>query len=64
MIRKALTHRRLLMITALSLGVAVALGRLWPALGGVALTWVVLRLMHRLEDWVRPPDQPPGPERP
>jgi putative Mg2+ transporter-C (MgtC) family protein len=47
----------------MSLGVAVALGMLWPALLGLALTWVILRLMHRLEDWVRPPNQPPGSER-
>ena len=47
-----------------ALGVAVALGQLWPALLGVALAWVILRLMHRLEDWARPHDQPPGPERP
>ena len=47
----------------MSLGVAVALGMLWPALLGVALAWFILRLMQRLEDWVRPPDQPPGSER-
>ena len=44
------------------LGVAVALGMLGPALLGVALAWVILRLMHCLEDWARPPDEPPGTE--
>ncbi len=48
----------------MSLGVAVALGMLWPALLGVALAWVVLRLMHRVEDLARPPDEPPGAEGP
>jgi putative Mg2+ transporter-C (MgtC) family protein len=48
----------------MSLGVAVALGMLGPALLGVALAWVILRLMHRVEDWVRPPDRPPGSEGP
>ncbi len=48
----------------MSLGVAVALGMLWPALLGTALAWVILRLMRRVEDWVRPPDQPPGSEGP
>ena len=45
------------------LGVAVALGMLGPALLGVALGWIVLRLMHCVEDWARPPDQPPGSEQ-
>jgi putative Mg2+ transporter-C (MgtC) family protein len=48
----------------MSLGVTVALGMLWPALLGTALAWVILRLMHRVEDWARPPDQPPGTEGP
>jgi putative Mg2+ transporter-C (MgtC) family protein len=47
-----------------SLGVAAALGMLGPALLGLALTWVILRLMHRVEDWARPPDRPPGAEGP
>ncbi len=47
----------------MSLGVAVALGMLWPALVGLVLAWVILRLMHCLEDWARPPDQPPGSEQ-
>ena len=61
-IRGLTTAASIWMTTAL--GVAVALGMLWPALLGVGLAWVILRLMHRVEDWVRPPDQPPGSEGP
>jgi putative Mg2+ transporter-C (MgtC) family protein len=45
---RGLTSAASIWLTA-AVGMAVGLGMLWPALLGTALTWFVLRALHRLD---------------
>jgi putative Mg2+ transporter-C (MgtC) family protein len=45
---RGLTSAASIWLTA-AVGMAVGLGMLWPALLGTILTWVILRLLHRLD---------------
>jgi putative Mg2+ transporter-C (MgtC) family protein len=41
-------------------GMAVGAGWLWPAVCGVVLGWLILRVLHVLERWLRPPGDAGG----
>jgi putative Mg2+ transporter-C (MgtC) family protein len=40
--------------TTAAVGLAVGVGWLWPALCGTVLAWIILALLHPLENWLRP----------
>jgi putative Mg2+ transporter-C (MgtC) family protein len=48
---KGLTTAATLWVTA-GIGVSLGLGLLWPSVIAIALTWVVLLLMRRVETWI------------
>jgi putative Mg2+ transporter-C (MgtC) family protein len=57
---RGLTSAASIWLTA-AVGMAVGLGMLWPALLGTILTWVILRLLHRLDRLI-PKEQGGPPE--
>ena len=48
--------------TTAGVGMCVGAGWLWPALFGTFLAWVILEFLRQLEERMRPPNQPPGPQ--
>jgi putative Mg2+ transporter-C (MgtC) family protein len=53
---RGLTTAASIWLTA-ALGIAAGAGWFWPALCGVALGWVILSHLHRLDDWAHGKDE-------
>ena len=49
--------------TTAGVGLAVGAGLLWPALCGTVLAWIILALLHPLENWLRSSGDPNGSQR-
>jgi putative Mg2+ transporter-C (MgtC) family protein len=50
---KGLTSAAAIWVTA-AVGTAVGVGLVWPVIVAVVLAWIIMMVLHRLEDWIRP----------
>jgi len=60
---KGLTSAASVWVTA-SIGMAVGVGFVWPALVAVVLAWFILYTLHRFERWLRCKLNPPKADHP
>ena len=60
---KGLTTAAGVWVTA-AVGAAIGVGLIWPALLALALAWIILWALHRVECWLRPRTTQATPENP